>query len=243
MRRRTTILLLGLALPLTAWADSETDWTAKIEAATRQADQTAGQAGDWPSRITKANQAAEAALDRDMGGAPGVAVDRIPRPAQSQPSLDINQMAERFQGYLEHQARGGAAPGGLSVFVSLSMPKPSLIRLVADAERSGATLVLRGMLDGSMARTAAAVFQLIGHRKVAWTIDPDAFKRFAVEQVPVYVLTRAGAVPAGCNDGWTLADDAYVRLAGDVSIEYALDAIDRLQPGFHDEVERARGKP
>jgi conjugal transfer pilus assembly protein TrbC len=240
MRRLVFTVLLGLILPLQARADSEAFWAARIEAATGQA---AEQTGDWQARIDKANHAAEAAMARGAGTAARVDVDRIPQPKASQPATDINQVVERFQGYLDSQARANAAPGGLSIFVSLAMPRPSLERLVAQAEKSGATLVLRGMLQGSIAKTTAAVIGLIGQRKVAWTIDPDAFKRFDVKWVPVYVLTRAGAVPVGCHDGLALPEDSYVRLAGDVSIEYALDAIDRLQPGFHAEVERARGKP
>lgn len=199
------------------------DWQQRIDAAVRAAEDA--EAG-WRERIGAATRA------------PDVDVERLPRPAAA-PAPDVGQIAERFQGYLG-QTAGDPAPGGLSVFVSLSMPRTSLQRLVAEAERAGATLVLRGMIDRSISKTAIAVHRLIGGRKVAWTIDPDAFRRFEVQDVPVFVLTRAGAQPHGCGEDLCLPASDYVRLAGDVSIEYALDAIDRLQPEFRDQVRKAR---
>ncbi len=85
-----------------------------------------------------------------------------------------------------------------------------------------------------------AVQSLIRGRQVAWTIDPEAFARFQVETVPVFVLTRQGARSSGCGDATCFAQDDIVRLAGDVSIGYALDAIDRLAPQFRDDVASVR---
>jgi conjugal transfer pilus assembly protein TrbC len=40
-----------------------------------------------------------------------------------------------------------------------------------------------------MRQTVAVVQELIGKRRVAWVIDPEAFTRFAVRQAPTFVLT------------------------------------------------------
>jgi conjugal transfer pilus assembly protein TrbC len=120
------------------------------------------------------------------------------------------------------------------------MPEGSLAHLVDEAARTGATLVLRGMVEQSLTKTILAVRRLTGDRQVAWTIDPEAFSRFRVETVPVFVLTRAGARPASCGDEVGFNDDDTLRLAGDVSIAYALDTMERLAPGFEDEIKRAR---
>jgi conjugal transfer pilus assembly protein TrbC len=61
-----------------------------------------------------------------------------------------------------------------------------------------------------------------------------------VETVPVFILTRQGARFEGCGDEACFSRDDYVRLAGDVSIAYALDAIERLAPQFRDDVAKAR---
>lgn len=229
---RHPIMALAASLLVTAaHAQDPMDWQSRIDAAVRTAEQA--DAAAWRQRGEKAIQSAEQAP------APGVANwDNLPVSATSAP--DILPTVERFQGYLEQQAQGVPAPGGMSVFASLSMPRGSLELLVAEAERTGATLVLRGMVDRSISKTMLAVQKLIGTRRVAWAIDPEAFSRFRVESVPVFVLTRQGARIEGCGDEACFTQDDYVRLSGDVSIAYALDAIERLMPQFHDEVAKAR---
>lgn len=226
--------IMALATGLLASAShgqDQVDWQARIDAAVRAAEQA--DAAAWRQRGEKAIQSAEQAP------APGIANwDNLPVSASSAP--DILPSVERFQGYLTQQAQGQPAPGGLSVFVSLSMPRGNLELLVAEAERTGATLVLRGMVDRSISKTMLAVQTLIGPRQVAWAIDPDAFARFRVETVPVFILTRQGARFEGCGDEACFSRDDYVRLAGDVSIAYALDAIERLAPQFRDDVAKAR---
>ncbi len=226
--------IMALAAGLLASAahgQDRVDWQARIDAAVRAAEQA--DAAAWRQRGEKA------ILSAEQAPAPGIANwDNLPVSASSVPN--ILPMVERFQGYLEQQAQGVPAPGGLSVFVSLSMPRGSLELLVGEAERTGATLVLRGMVDRSISKTMLAVQKLIGSRQVAWAIDPDAFARFMVESVPVFVLTRQGARFEGCGEEACFPQDDYVRLSGDVSIAYALDAIERLMPAFHDEVAKAR---
>jgi conjugal transfer pilus assembly protein TrbC len=223
--------LAASLLVAAAHGQDPVDWQARIDAAVRAAEQA--DAAAWRQRGEKAIQSAE------QVPAPGIANwDNLPVSASSVP--DILPTVERFQGYLEQQAQGVPAQGGLSVFVSLSMPRGSLELLVAEAERTGATLVLRGMVDRSISKTMRAVQKLIGQRKVAWAIDPDAFARFRVETVPVFVLTRQGARFEGCGDEACFQQDDYVRLSGDMSIAYALDAIERLMPQFRVEVAKVR---
>lgn len=220
------LLLAGLAQ-----GQEPIDWQARVVAALQAADQA--NAAAWRVRSSRAIQAAE-----QTPAAGAYHWNALPTPAA--PAPDILPIIDRFQGYLEQQAQGTPASGGLSVFVSLSMPRASLAVLVAEAERTGATLVLRGMVDRSISKTMLAVQTLIGAHQVAWTIDPEAFGRFKVETVPVFVLTRHGARTSGCGVETCFAQDDFVRLAGDVSIGYALDAIDRLAPEFGDDVARVR---
>lgn len=235
MRRRSLLILALLALATSVLrADEGTGWQARIEAAAGAAEAADAQA--WRQRDARALETAATA-------------QAAPRNWQALPTpealpQDILPMVERFQGYLADQQAGGApAPGGLSVFVSLGMPEGSLAHLVDEAARTGATLVLRGMVEQSLTQTMLAVRRLTGDRPVAWTIDPEAFARFQVETVPVFVLTRAGARAASCGDEASFGQDDTIRLAGDVSIAYALDTMERLVPGFEDEIRRARGRP
>ena len=159
-----------------------------------------------------------------------------PAPA---PGLDIAALARQ----------GGALAGGASVtgqtipapalhiFVTLDMPSGSLQRLVDQAEKTGATLVLRGLKNQSMRQTLAAVSGLLGRRRVGWLIDPEAFERHGIQTAPTFVLTLgdepasgAGAAPA-CSATTCTAPRAFVSVSGDVTLDYALDFIARSRPG------------
>jgi conjugal transfer pilus assembly protein TrbC len=134
----------------------------------------------------------------------------------------------------------------LRIFITLDMPRGSLQRLVDQAARSGATLVLRGLKAQSMRQTLAAVGELIETRRVSWVIDPDAFTRFQVSAAPTFVLTLAdepmpgtpgfGSVPelprcagTGCAAP-TAQGGNFLSVSGDVSLDYALDAMLRASP-------------
>ena len=105
----------------------------------------------------------------------------------------------------------------LRVFVTLDMPAASLKGLADQAARSGAVLVLRGLKNNSMRTTLTALQALIGERQVAWQIDPEAFKHFRVERAPTFVLLTGGS-------------GSFAAVAGDVSLDYALHAMERQVP-------------
>jgi conjugal transfer pilus assembly protein TrbC len=58
--------------------------------------------------------------------------------------------------------------------------------------------VLRGLHRGSMRETVTRMHELIGSQRVAVQIDPTAFDRYGVVQVPTFVLARGGRPEAGC---------------------------------------------
>lgn len=97
------------------------------------------------------------------------------------------------------------------------MPAASLKGLADQAARSGAVLVLRGLKNNSMRTTLDAVQALIGERQVGWQIDPEAFKHFRVERAPTFVLLTGSTA-------------SFVAVAGDVSLDYALHAMERQVP-------------
>ena len=120
----------------------------------------------------------------------------------------------------------------LLVFVSFSMPDATLARLVDQAARARATLVLRGLVDGSLQKTVLRAQALIGQRKVGFQIDPQAFDRFSISATPTFVLLKAGAVSAPCAAGTCFPASSFVAAAGDVSIDYALEYFRRAAPSF-----------
>lgn len=160
-------------------------------------------------------------------------LDALPRPL-GQRQIDLGAIARGFE------AMGQPTPGAaaiseapaLLVFISFSMPEATLARLVDQASRARATLVLRGLVDGSLQKTALRAQGLIGRRKVAFQIDPQAFDRFSVAATPTFVLLKAGAIPAPCAAGTCFPASSFVSAAGDVSIDYALEYVRRSVPSF-----------
>ena len=160
-------------------------------------------------------------------------VEALPQPLSRTP-IDLEALARGYASQADAmtQAQGLATGPGLLVFVSLSMPRPTLQRLVDQAARAKASIVLRGFANGSLRDTVAQVQGLIGSRQVAVQIDPLAFDRYAVTRVPTFVLVRDGARPVACASGSCAPADSFLRTSGDVSLDYVLEHMRRSAPGF-----------
>lgn len=90
---------------------------------------------------------------------------------------------------------------GLRIFVSLSMPKSLTEQYDLIAKKIGAKLVMKGFKNNSFKET-------IKHtQNIAVEVDPVAFKKFGITSVPSFVLS---------------SNDKFDKLAGNVSINYAL---------------------
>lgn len=154
-------------------------------------------------------------------------IDALPQPAHSPAPLDLAALARGFDAAVAGTSGQGLDGGPrLLVFVSFSMPERTWQRLLQQAEQAQAVLVLRGLVDGSLRRTVLRMQQLIGRRKVAVQIDPQAFDRHAVTVVPTMVLLRAGSADSIPCSASTCATDrsgaGHLQAAGDVSLDYAL---------------------
>ena len=182
----------------------------------------------WPSQET---------IDRIREARPfpdAQAIERAPVPLP--PKVAPPAAGTDIEAIVRKHTRAGSpsreqpAPSALRVFVTLDMPAASLKGLADQAARSGAVLVLRGLKDHSMRATLAAVQALIGERQIAWQIDPEAFKRFRVERAPTFVLLTGGAAAESCTADCPVSS-SFVAVAGDVSLDYALNAMVRQVPG------------
>lgn len=155
-------------------------------------------------------------------------IDALPKPLTNA----IPNLSDIAQGYAQGPAPTLASGPGLFVFVSLAMPEPTLARLVDQATRTRAAILIRGFANGSLRETVARIQKLVGKREVAVLIDPQAFDRYAVKRVPTFVLARDGNRPASCADGTCPPPTDFVSAAGDVSLDYALDQLRRAAPRF-----------
>lgn len=175
----------------------------------------------------------------ELQGAPASPrLDALPQPQTSIP-IDLEALA---RGYSSQSNAMDAVQGltngpGLFVFVSLAMPQPTLKRLIDQAERARASVILRGFINGSLRETVAQIQTLIGQRKVAVQIDPQAFDRFTISRVPSFVLVRDGTRPVSCAAGTCAPPEAFLLATGDVSLDYALDHMRRTKPAFRADVD------
>lgn len=168
---------------------------------------------------------------------PRMRIDALPQPRPT-PPVDLGAIAKGYEAASNPIALSALNGDRLMVFVTFAMPEAALNKLAMQAAQLQATLLLRGLDDGSLVKTVVHVQKIMGERKVAWQIDPQAFDRFAVRQAPTFVLLSAGAPAQACGAGSCFAPDAYVRVAGDVSLEYALKTIQQRAPRFADSADR-----
>ena len=160
-------------------------------------------------------------------------LEALPQPATQIP-VDLEALARGYAGQSDAmtQAQGFATGPGLFIFVSLSMPRATLQGLVDQAARAKAAIVIRGFANGSLRATVTQVQGLIGKQQVAIQIDPLAFDRFAISKVPSFVLVRDGTRPVACASGSCAPADSFLRSTGDVSLDYALEHMQRSAPAF-----------
>ena len=160
-------------------------------------------------------------------------LEALPQPA-TPVLVDLEALARGYAGQSNAmtQAQGLTTGPGLFIFVSLSMPRATLQGLVDQAARAKAAIVIRGFANGSLRDTVAQVQGLIGKKQVAIQIDPLAFDRFAISKVPSFVLVRDGTRPVACASGSCAPADSFLRTTGDVSLDYALEHMQRSAPAF-----------
>ena len=156
-------------------------------------------------------------------------IENLPQPVTRMP-IDLEAISKGFdlQNGTQAAALGpGKAGPKVLIFVSFAMPEPTLQRLVDQAARAGATLVLRGLVNGSIRDTVTRMQALIGSRRVAVQIDPEAFDRYAITRTPTFVLVMDGAGAEACASRVCGSSQQVVKVAGDVALDYAMQYLSR----------------
>lgn len=102
------------------------------------------------------------------------------------------------------------------IFVSFSMPETSLQQWLSDANRLGASVVIRGLLNNSFKDTAVKVAKLIQENKSGSVggieINPLVFSEYNINKVPAVVV-----IDEFSNE--------YDLVYGNTTLEYALKII------------------
>jgi conjugal transfer pilus assembly protein TrbC len=186
--------------------------------------------------IERARQQHRMPTDAELARVPVPAAPRIenlPQPVTRMP-IDLEAISKGFDvqngAHAAAMAPGKAAPK-VMIFVSFAMPEATLQRLVDQAARAGATLVLRGLINGSIRDTVTRMQALIGSRRVAVQIDPEAFDRHGITRTPSFVLVMDGAGTEACTSRACSSSQQVVKVSGDVTLAYALQYLNRATNG------------
>jgi conjugal transfer pilus assembly protein TrbC len=160
-------------------------------------------------------------------------IENLPQPVTRMP-IDLEAISKGFDvqnGVQAAAMTSGKAGPKVLIFVSFAMPEPTLQRLVGQAARAGATIVLRGLVNGSIRDTVTRMQALIGSRRVAVQIDPEAFDRHGITRTPTFVLVMDSAGTEACTSRTCGSSQQLVKVAGDVTLDYAMQYLSRTSQG------------
>lgn len=156
-------------------------------------------------------------------------IENLPQPVTRMP-IDLEAISRGFD--LQTGAQTTAIGPGkrgpkVLIFVSFAMPEATLQRLVDQASGAGATLVLRGLINGSIRDTVTRMQALIGSRRVAVQIDPEAFDRHGITRTPTFVLVMDGAGAEACASRVCGSSQQFAKVAGDVTLDHAMQYLNQ----------------
>jgi len=144
-------------------------------------------------------------------------LDALPQPSTT---VSPSDLAQQFS--TPSALPINAAAHELLVFVSFSMPREGLLRIVEQSEKTGAKMVFRGMAGDKLTSMSRSVADILGNHRVEALIHPK------VDRVPALVLAKSDA--GNHLDNGCVQTGSYIKVTGDVGQDYALDLIERTSP-------------
>ena len=168
----------------------------------------------WDDAVNKAEKQREvfSQVESRPNNFPNIQVDK-------NQGVDIEILAEKYK----RKAENIQNYDGVIAFASLSMPKDSIKKMVADVTKVGGVVVFRGFKDGSYIETAK-VIQELGLQRANVQINPNAFKQYKVSIVPAIAVIKPQANEKLDLEGCVLPE-YHSKVTGDVSLKYALQII------------------
>lgn len=145
--------------------------------------------------------------------------DNAARIRQGLGMVDSKMFGQDVSGHLAPALSDGA----FYVAVSLTMPVQALRDLSRDVSKAGGKLVIRGLVNNSFPETAAAARRVFDEKSLnGIAIEPQVFRAFRIEQVPVFITAADPVQP--CTEGvsCTSVAPAFDKIAGNISTGEAL---------------------
>ncbi len=222
-------LLLVVSQGFASDADDRTRDLDKAEAAASSIQNDTSQALGKATESLSSDPAfrKEAQRLQDLNQAPLGTIDGI---SGTKPGIDLDALMTRYNRSTTELSTTTSGEQ-LLIFISASVPRESLKKLAQQAARVNVPLILRGVVEGDFPATAKFMRDILGDEepRARAMIDPALFDRFDVKQVPAVVLVPDGACVAGVRS-CPKVTPAHVHIAGDVTLDYALDHIARTHP-------------
>ena len=206
---------LGLAWAAPALAqDSTADLQALMERAQARAQAVSGSVATWTATLNHKGDGYEPAAGEIAAQNKAAVIKGLGM---------MGDQALRQAG--ADMAAPAKNPGAIYVAVSLSMPTEDLRALARDAQKAGAQLVIRGLVNGSFKETVVRAKQVFDeHSASGLAIDPQVFRAFDVKAAPTFIAAVDVVQPCG-SLGCQPAAPAYDKVAGNVSMQAALTAL------------------
>lgn len=194
---------------------------------------------DTSKELPSFEEAARRAETLTPGMFPQLGGELTGRLADADTQSTIGELMDKARSMAAELGLPVSAERGLSlyVFVSFSMPDASLKALIEQGELAGAPVVLRGLVNNSIAETMATVRALYDDdrsQESGAVIDPTLFQRFGIDQVPAVVVAEQAAKACTLDD---CATPKHVKIAGDVPLRYALERISMAEPEFRGQLQ------
>ncbi|PHR62193.1 MAG: type-F conjugative transfer system pilin assembly protein TrbC [Robiginitomaculum sp.] len=125
----------------------------------------------------------------------------------------------------------GEQAGIVYVFISFSMPDQMIIDYMAEADKAGAVVVIRGLIEDpekpgkvTLKKTSEYLQNLLKDGNMGGvSLDPNAFTAFRIEVVPTFVSALEVA-PPGLERGQNV-NVPHDKLSGAVSLKFALKTL------------------
>ncbi len=110
------------------------------------------------------------------------------------------------------------------IFISSSMPVESLKQWFIQAQNIHAPVILRGLVQNSLPATQQWLATIVGTNAVQYgvQIDPVAFERYDIEQVPAVVVSSKTTT---CPVNMSCPAPSFEVVYGNIGLPKALDII------------------
>ncbi len=178
------------------------------------------------ARVEKAAEGLQGFVDRTQvrenpyaADADQLSRDNAAKIRQGLGMVDSKMFGQDVSGHLAPAVSDGA----FYVAVSLTMPVQALRDLSRDVSKAGGKLVIRGLVNNSFPQTAAAARRVFDEKSLnGIAIEPQVFRAFKVDQVPVFITATDPIQP--CTEGVSCTSEAppFDKIAGNISTGEAL---------------------